>query len=69
MRCLGRDITKEGDRTILQRVLRKGDGIESPNEDSSVEIRLKGTYQGEVFDDRTVSFVVGAGCVENIPPG
>jgi hypothetical protein len=39
------------------------------NEDSVVEVNLKGTHQGEVFDERTVTFIAGAGCVENIPLG
>jgi len=65
----GRDISKEGDRSILRRVIRRGDGYDTPNEDASVEISLKGIYQGQVFDERTVSFVAGAGCVENIPEG
>ena len=40
-----------------------------PNEDSAIDIRLKGIYQDQVFDERTVSFVGGAGVVENIPHG
>jgi hypothetical protein len=65
----GRDISREGDRSILRRVIRKGDAYDTPNEDASVEIRLKGIYQGQVFDERTVSFVAGAGIAENIPHG
>lgn len=65
----GKDISKEGDRTVLRRVLRRGTAAETPNENSSAEIRLKGFYEGEVFDERTVTFIVGAGCVDDIPPG
>jgi len=34
-----------------------------------VEITLKGKYQDQIFDERTVNFVAGAGCVKNIPAG
>jgi FKBP-type peptidyl-prolyl cis-trans isomerase len=67
--CLGKDISEERDESILRRVIKRGEGYEPTNEDSIVEVNLKGTYQGEVFDERTVSFIAGAGRVENIPSG
>ncbi|CAF4363611.1 unnamed protein product, partial [Rotaria sordida] len=30
---------------------------------------LKGTYNGRVFDERTVNFIAGEGCVHDIPRG
>ena len=40
-----------------------------PNEDASIEIKVKATYKGEVFDDRTVNYIGGAGIIEGIPYG
>jgi hypothetical protein len=34
-----------------------------------VEVSLKGSYEGKVFDERTVTFVAGAGLAYDIPPG
>jgi hypothetical protein len=53
---LGRDISRELDGSVLRRVLKKGDGYDTPNQD-------------QIFDERTVNFVAGAGCVKNIPAG
>jgi hypothetical protein len=66
---LGKDLSHEVDGTILRRIIKKGTGSETPNEDAIVEVSLKGTYEGRVFDERTVTFIAGAGCVDNIPPG
>jgi hypothetical protein len=53
---LGRDISREEDGSILRRIVKKGDGFEFPNED-------------EIFDERIVNFVAGAGRVKDIPRG
>jgi hypothetical protein len=66
---LGRDISREEDGSILRRIVKKGDGFEFPNEDATIEISLKGKYQGEIFDERIVNFVAGAGRVKDIPRG
>ena len=34
-----------------------------------MEVTLKGTHDNKVFDERTVSFVVGEGFIQNIPEG
>ncbi|CAF0799168.1 unnamed protein product [Adineta steineri] len=66
--CIGKDISDDRDGTILRRVIKKGDAYEPTNEDSVVEVMIKGTYnKGEVFDERTVTFYAGAGAVQNIP--
>ncbi len=66
---LGRDISRDLDRTILRRVIKKGDVYEMPNEDATIEIKIKGSYKGEVYDDRTVTYIGGAGIVDDIPYG
>ncbi|UJR16994.1 hypothetical protein I4U23_003892 [Adineta vaga] len=66
---VGKDISDEKDGSIIRRIIRRGEGRELPNEDSTVEIHLKGTYQGKIFDERTVQFVVGLGFLQQIPLG
>jgi FK506-binding protein 4/5 len=34
-----------------------------------VEVTLKGTHENKVFDERTVSFTIGEGFLQNIPEG
>jgi len=34
-----------------------------------VEVLLKGTHENNVFDERTVSFTLGEGFLQNIPEG
>ncbi|UJR38593.1 hypothetical protein I4U23_031258 [Adineta vaga] len=65
--CMGKDISEERDESILRRIIKRGDGYEPTNEDSIVEVDLKGIYQDKIFDERTVTFIAGAGIVENIP--
>ncbi|CAF3346195.1 unnamed protein product [Rotaria sp. Silwood2] len=69
IRYLGKDISDERDQSIVRRILRKGEGFEKPNEDATVQVNLKGTHQGQIFDERTVTFIAGEGCLQNIPLG
>ncbi len=34
-----------------------------------MEVLLKGTHENNVFDERTVSFTLGEGFLQNIPEG
>lgn len=65
----GEDLSEAKDHSIIRRTLTKGDGWAKPNEGASVEVSLKGTYNNQVFDERTVSFTVGEGFLQNIPEG
>lgn len=65
--CLGEDLSEAKDQSIVRRTLKKGEGWAKPNDDASVEVHLKGTHDGKVFDERTVSFIVGEGFTQNIP--
>jgi hypothetical protein len=66
---LGKDLSDENDGSIIRRIIRRGEGRESPNEDGTVEINLKGIYQDNIFDERTVQFIVGLAFLQNIPLG
>jgi len=66
---LGEDLSEGKDGSIIRRTLQKGEGWAKPNEGASVEVILKGTHENTVFDERTVSFTVGEGFLQNIPEG
>jgi len=66
---LGEDLSEGKDQSIIRRTLKKGEGWTKPNEGASVEVALKGTHENRVFDERTVSFTVGEGFLQNIPEG
>ncbi|CAF3713293.1 unnamed protein product [Rotaria sp. Silwood1] len=63
------DLSDENDGSIIRRIIRRGEGRKSPNEDGTVEINLKGIYKDNVFDERTVQFIVGLGFLQHIPLG
>lgn len=65
----GEDLSESKDHSIIRRTLIKGEGWAKPNDGASVEVTLKGTHDNKVFDERTVSFVVGEGFIQNIPEG
>ena len=65
----GEDLSDSKDKSIVRRVFKKGEGWAKPNDGASVEVILKGTHENRVFDDRTVSFIVGEGFLQNIPEG
>jgi len=62
-------VKKKIKESIIRRTLKQGEGWSKPNEGASVEVLLKGTYEDKVFDERTVSFTVGEGFIQNIPEG
>ncbi|CAF4297911.1 unnamed protein product, partial [Rotaria sp. Silwood2] len=63
------DLSPDHDGSIMRRILKRGEGHIKPNEDAKVEMKLKGTYNGRIFDERTVNFIAGEGCVHDIPHG
>lgn len=63
----GEDISEGQNKGIIRSVIKEGDGYSQPNEDASVKIHLKGTYNDNVFDDREVKFIVGDVEDENLP--
>lgn len=66
----GEDISKNNDRSVVKRILEVGEGLDHPNEDSVVEVQLKGLCDGKVFDEReSLTFTLGEGEESNIPAG
>jgi FK506-binding protein 4/5 len=65
----GEDLSEGKDQSIIRRTLKKGESWSKPNDGASVEVLLKGTYENKVFDERTVSFTLGEGFLQNIPEG
>ncbi|XP_075458426.1 peptidyl-prolyl cis-trans isomerase FKBP4 [Ascaphus truei] len=65
----GEDLSGEEDGGIIRRIRVKGEGYSKPNEGAVVELHLRGTHAGRVFDERDLQFDVGEGEGHGIPPG
>ncbi|KAM3927055.1 peptidyl-prolyl cis-trans isomerase FKBP4 [Leptodactylus fuscus] len=65
----GEDLSTEEDGGIIRRIRVKGEGYSKPNEGAVVEMRVQGSHDGRVFDDRDLRFEVGEGEGLGIPPG
>lgn len=65
----GEDISKDKDMGIVKRVKTAGEGYDQPNDGSQVEIEIKASAGGKVFDERTVEFEVGEGLDIGVPRG
>ncbi|XP_075066695.1 peptidyl-prolyl cis-trans isomerase FKBP4 [Mixophyes fleayi] len=65
----GEDLSADEDGGIIRRIRVKGEGYSKPNEGAVVEVRLQGTHDGRVFDERELQFEVGEGESNGIPPG
>lgn len=68
----GEDISDSKDKTITRRLLKLGNGFQTPNDTSRVVANLKGylTETGRVFDERDgVEFEIGDGARLNICEG
>jgi len=65
----GEDVTKQSDGGVVKRIKVNGEGWDMPNDGAQVEIEIKGTVDGRVFDERNVKFELGEGAETNIPRG
>ncbi|XP_041819143.1 peptidyl-prolyl cis-trans isomerase FKBP5 isoform X2 [Chelmon rostratus] len=63
----GEMLTDDGG--ILRRIKVKGDGYNNPNDGASVDVHLKGSCGGRLFDCRDVSFIVGEAEDKGVPLG
>lgn len=55
------DVSVERDDTVLRSVITPGELYTNPKEGGTVRVHLKGTYDGRVFEEREVEFVLGEG--------
>nr|QBH73880.1 fk506-binding protein [Aphelinus abdominalis] len=63
------DLSPNKDKTILREVLTMGGDFMAPSDGGLVEIHLQGTYNGLVFEERDVKFIMGEGEAEGIIEG
>ena len=57
------------DRGVTKRVVKEGDGVTKPNLDAEVKAHIRGTFEGTVFDERDVEFIIGDGYKIDIVDG
>ncbi|KAI0211564.1 Peptidyl-prolyl cis-trans isomerase FKBP4 [Lamellibrachia satsuma] len=57
----GNDVSENQDGGVFKSQLQAGEGYSSPNDCATCEIHLVGKCNGQVFEDRDVSFVMGEG--------
>lgn len=65
----GEDISKAKDGGIIRSSVKAGEGYSQPNDDAQVEVHLIGRFNGQVFDERDVRFILGEGDEIGIPCG
>lgn len=65
----GEDLTENHDGGIIRHQLQKGSGLSSPKEGASVEVHIIGRHNSRIFEDRTVTFILGEGADDGIPEG
>ncbi len=65
----GEDITKDKDKGVIKRTLETGEGLDHPNEESTLVVALRGEHKGKVVDEREISFSLGEGSEHGIPKG
>jgi len=65
----GEDITKDKDGGVVKRVMKAGQGYETPNDGARLSCDFKGFYKGKVFDERSAEFELGEGRDINVPRG
>ncbi|XP_071038458.1 peptidyl-prolyl cis-trans isomerase FKBP4 [Parasteatoda tepidariorum] len=63
------DLSFKKDNGILRKILAKGEGTTCPNDGSSVKVKLVGSYDDKIFEDTEKEFILGEGCILNIPEG
>ncbi|XGW01851.1 hypothetical protein V3C99_014162 [Haemonchus contortus] len=63
------DISPNRDGTILRSVIVEGEKLANPSETSPVDVHAVGTYEGRVFYDKEVTFVLGEGSEVGLPEG
>lgn len=65
----GEDVTKGKDGGIVKRTRKAGEGLDHPNDDSLVEVSVRGECAGKVVEERKLSFSLGEGQEQGLPRG
>ncbi|XP_077424747.1 peptidyl-prolyl cis-trans isomerase FKBP4 [Vanacampus margaritifer] len=65
----GDDLTEDEDGGLIRRIITKGQPYCRPNEGSSVEVTVEGSYEGRVFDKRDIKFEIGDADSLDLPAG
>uniref|UniRef100_A0A1I8EDH1 peptidylprolyl isomerase n=1 Tax=Wuchereria bancrofti TaxID=6293 RepID=A0A1I8EDH1_WUCBA len=65
----GEDISPDRDGTITRSIIVEGEKYSSPTEGSTVKVCAVGSYNGQVFYDKEVSFILGEGSEVGLPEG
>lgn len=60
-------ITPDGG--VTKCIIKEGDGITKPNLDARVKAHIRGSFDGTLFDERDIDFVIGDGFKEDIVDG
>lgn len=65
----GEDLSPKKNDGIIRYTIVKGTKRGCPKEGSLVKIKMKGTYEGRIFEERDVDFNLGEGCEAKIIEG
>jgi len=65
----GEDVTKDKDGGVVKRTRKAGEGYDTPNDGSAVEVDVKCWCNDQVVDTRSAGFELGEGLDVNLPPG
>lgn len=65
----GEDLSPRKNEGIIRYAIAKGTKKGSPKEGSFVKIKLKGSHEGRVFEEREVEFNIGEGIEANVVDG
>jgi len=65
----GEDVSEHKDEGVIRRQLIKGDGYQSPKDGGSCEIHIIGRCNGQQFEERDVTFIIGEGSEAGIVDG
>lgn len=68
----GQDLTKDKTGGVTRRIIEKGEGLDHPNEEGTVEIEYSLTVAGQdgkVVENKTLEFCLGEGGEIGLPPG
>ncbi|XP_028967408.1 peptidyl-prolyl cis-trans isomerase FKBP4 [Galendromus occidentalis] len=63
------DISPDKDESIQKRIITKGEMYSNPKDLSECTLHLRGHHNGQVFDERDVTFLVGEAVLKDVPEG